>query len=76
MALPEENGIMIFTGSTVVDENNTSGFCTGGEACLVAVYTGHTRAAGTAARSRRRTSPTATTAAGPGPNIAATPCST
>ena len=33
---------MIFTGSTVVDEHNTSGFCTAGKPCLVAVYTGHT----------------------------------
>ena len=44
VALPEENGIMIFTGSTVVDRRNTSGFCTGGKPCLVAVYTGHTPA--------------------------------
>ncbi len=42
VALPEENGIMIFTGSTVVDERNTSGFCTNGKPCLVAMYTGHT----------------------------------
>ncbi len=42
VALPEENGIMIFTGSTVVDEGNTSGFCANGKPCLVAVYTGHT----------------------------------
>ena len=42
VALAEENGIMIFTGSTVVDEHNTSGFCAGGKPCLVAVYTGHT----------------------------------
>ena len=42
VALAEENGIMIFTGSTVVDERNTSGFCLGGKPCLVAVYTGHT----------------------------------
>ena len=42
MALPEENGTMIFTGSTVVDEHNTSGFCAAGKPCLVAVYTGHT----------------------------------
>ncbi len=41
-ALPEENGIMIFTGSTVVDQRNTSGFCAGGRPCMVAVYTGHT----------------------------------
>ncbi len=42
VALPEENGVMIFTGSTVVDERNSSGFCYGGKPCLVAVYTGHT----------------------------------
>ena len=42
VAIPESDGIMIFTGSTVVDEDNTSGFCTGGKPCLVAVYTGHT----------------------------------
>lgn len=42
VALPEENGVMIFTGSTVVDTNNTSGFCVGSHPCLVAVYTGHT----------------------------------
>jgi fructan beta-fructosidase len=41
-AIPEENGIMIFTGSTVVDEQNTSGFCTNYKPCLVAIYTGHT----------------------------------
>ena len=33
---------MIFTGSTVVDARNTSGFCAGGKPCMVAVYTGHT----------------------------------
>jgi sucrose-6-phosphate hydrolase SacC (GH32 family) len=42
VAIPEENGIMIFTGSTVVDEHNTSGFCTHGHACMVAIYTGFT----------------------------------
>ena len=42
VALAEENGIMIFTGSTVVDEHNSSGFCAGSKPCLVAVYTGHT----------------------------------
>jgi fructan beta-fructosidase len=47
VALAEENGIMIFTGSTVVDERNSSGFCANSKPCLVAVYTGHTpRAAG------------------------------
>ncbi len=43
VALAEENGVMIFSGSVVVDHNNTSGFCTGGS-CLVAIYTGHTAA--------------------------------
>lgn len=42
VAIPESDGVMIFTGSTVVDRTNTSGFCTGGKPCLVAVYTGHT----------------------------------
>ena len=42
VALPEENGVMIFTGSTVVDEHNSSSFCQGGKPCLVAIYTGHT----------------------------------
>lgn len=46
VALPEEHGIMMFTGSTVVDEHNTSGFCRGGKPCLVAIYTGHTPAKG------------------------------
>ena len=42
IALPEENGVMIFTGSTVVDQHDTSGFCQGGRSCLLAIYTGHT----------------------------------
>ena len=43
VALPEENGAMIFSGSTVEDRDNTSGLC--GDAalktpnCLVAIYT-------------------------------------
>ena len=41
VALPEENGVMIFTGSTVVDTRNTSGFCADSKPCMVAVYTGH-----------------------------------
>jgi sucrose-6-phosphate hydrolase SacC (GH32 family) len=41
VALPEADGISIFTGSVVVDRANTSGFCTPSpEGCLVAVYTG------------------------------------
>jgi fructan beta-fructosidase len=44
VAIPEEKGVMIFSGSTVEDRDNTSGLC--GEAgqkspgCLIAVYTG------------------------------------
>jgi fructan beta-fructosidase len=44
VAIPEENGVAIFSGSTVVDQDNTSGLC--GDAgqktpgCLVAIYTG------------------------------------
>jgi sucrose-6-phosphate hydrolase SacC (GH32 family) len=40
VALPEADGVMIFTGSVVIDSANTSGFCTGGKPCMVAVYTG------------------------------------
>ena len=42
VAIPEKDGEMIFTGSVVVDRENSSGFCTSGHACLVAIYTGHT----------------------------------
>ena len=42
VALPEENGVMVFTGSTVVDARNTSSFCASSKPCMVAVYTGHT----------------------------------
>lgn len=42
VALKEENGVMIFTGSAVVDEQNSSGFCLNNKPCLVAVYTGYT----------------------------------
>lgn len=45
VALPEENGVMIFTGSIVIDTDNTSGFCRGNRPCMVAIYTGHTPAA-------------------------------
>jgi len=43
-ALTEENGIMIFSGSAVVDWHNSSGFCVprgADSSCLVAIYTGH-----------------------------------
>jgi sucrose-6-phosphate hydrolase SacC (GH32 family) len=45
VALPEENGVMIFSGSTVEDRDNTSGLC--GDAgsktpgCLAALYAGN-----------------------------------
>lgn len=41
-AIKEENGIMIFSGTCVVDKNNTSGFGKNGVAPMVAIYTGHT----------------------------------
>jgi sucrose-6-phosphate hydrolase SacC (GH32 family) len=41
VALYEENDIMIFSGSAVVDWNNTSGFGQNGKPPLVAIYTGH-----------------------------------
>jgi fructan beta-fructosidase len=41
VALTEENGIMIFSGSAVVDSANTSGFGKNSVAPLVAVYTGN-----------------------------------
>lgn len=43
VAIAEENGIMIFSGSAVLDKNNTSGFAnTKNSQPLVAIYTGHT----------------------------------
>jgi len=46
IALREENDVMIFSGSTVVDWHNTSNLCNGSDkedpSCLVAIYTGHT----------------------------------
>ena len=41
VALAEEDGIMIFSGSAVVDWKNTSGFGRDGKPPLVAIYTGH-----------------------------------
>ena len=43
IAIPEENGIMIFSGTCVADTGNTSGFGTKkGDEPMVAIYTGHT----------------------------------
>jgi fructan beta-fructosidase len=44
VALHEEDGVMMFSGSAVVDEKNTSGFGTDGKPPMVAIYTGHTGA--------------------------------
>ncbi len=45
VALAEENGVMIFSGSAVVDWNNSSGLCKSSDpkdkSCLIAIYTGH-----------------------------------
>ncbi len=41
IALQEEYGVMIFSGSAVVDHKNTSGFGADGMSPLVAIYTGH-----------------------------------
>jgi fructan beta-fructosidase len=41
IAIPEENGVMIFSGTCVVDKNNSSGFGKDGNPPMVAVYTGH-----------------------------------
>ena len=45
VAIPEDQDYMIFSGSIVVDERNTSGFGKDGGAPLVAVYTGYQRSA-------------------------------
>ena len=41
VALYEENDVMIFSGSAVVDWKNTSGLGKGGKPPMVAIYTGH-----------------------------------
>ena len=41
VALKEEDGVMIFSGSAVVDTEDTSGFGKPGQPAMVAVYTGH-----------------------------------
>jgi fructan beta-fructosidase len=46
IAIPEANGVMVFSGSAVVDWNNSSGLCTGStltdRSCLIAIYTRYT----------------------------------
>jgi fructan beta-fructosidase len=41
VALLEEGGVMVFSGSAVMDTKNTSGFGEDGKPPLVAIYTGH-----------------------------------
>jgi fructan beta-fructosidase len=41
VALREEDGVMIFSGSAVVDHQNTSGLGKDGKPPMVAIYTGH-----------------------------------
>ena len=40
VAIPAQNGVMAYSGSVVVDWNNTSGFGIDGKPPLVAIYTG------------------------------------
>ena len=43
VAIPEANGEMVYTGSVVIDQDNSSGLCGAGhdtKSCMVAVYTG------------------------------------
>ncbi|NOT58825.1 MAG: glycoside hydrolase family 32 protein, partial [Acidobacteria bacterium] len=55
VALAEENEVMIFSGSAVVDWQNTSGLCRNPDpqdkSCLIAIYTGHIEKSATRARS-------------------------
>ena len=42
LAIPEEDGVMIFSGGCVIDNNNTAGFAEKpGDVPMVAIYTGH-----------------------------------
>ena len=40
VAIPAQNGVMAYSGSVVVDWNNTSGFGINGKPPLIAIYTG------------------------------------
>ena len=73
VALREEHGVMIFSGSVVVDWQNTSGFCA---ATATDRRAWSPSTPGTGPAGRRRTWPSATTAAGPGRSTPATRSST
>lgn len=48
VALREADGVMIFSGSAVVDAHNSSGLCTApSHSCLIAIYAGHSDTAET-----------------------------
>jgi fructan beta-fructosidase len=53
VALQEEDGIMIFSGSAVVDKNNSSGFGTEKNPPMIAVYTGHQDSGGEVRQDQR-----------------------
>ena len=73
LALPEENGVMAFSGSAVVDWKNTQRLRPRAAGRRSWRSTPGTTRSG---RCRTSGSPTATTAAGPGRSTPATPCST
>lgn len=46
VAIPEEDGVMAWSGSAVIDWANTSGFGENGQPPMVAIYTGYEEATG------------------------------
>lgn len=46
VAIPEADGVMAFSGTAVLDHDNTAGFGTPGHPAMVAIYTGHDTNAG------------------------------
>ena len=69
VAIPADDNEYVFSGSAVVDKDNTSGFGTKANPPIVAIYTSASRTS----RSRRRPSPTARTAAPPSTKYAGNP---
>ncbi len=55
VAIPEDSKAAIWTGSSVVDTNNTSGLCTNGQGgCIVSIYTGWVPQTATAPEQQRQ----------------------